>query len=181
MLVTLKQDHINNSRLMDLLEWQVRLLENNSPANLKLVADIVEYIMNYPDLYHHPKEDLIFELLRHKDKEIEPVIDHLIDEHKVLTEAAINLSEMLGNINANEKSQIQILSDLLRKYINLSRSHMDIEESKLFPLAKQVLTSRDWADIDTGLDYKDDPLFGKVIYKQYQHIYDSIIKYIKSE
>ena len=161
---------------MDLLENQVRLLEDNGSANLQLIKDIVEYIMNYPDLYHHPREDLVFELLRHKDKEIGPVIDHLLGEHKVLTEAAINLSGMFGNIKANDKKQIRMLSDMLQKYINLSRSHMGIEESKLFPRAKQALTGEDWADIEKGIDFKDDPLFGKVIYKQYQHIYDSIFK-----
>lgn len=176
MLKILQQDHINISRLMDLLESQVRLLEENNPANLQLISDIVEYIMNYPDLYHHPREDLIFEILRHRDKAIGPVINHLLGEHKVLTETAINLSEMLRNINANDKEQIRTLADLLQKYINLSRSHMDIEESNLYPCAKQALTEEDWEEIEKGSVYKDDPLFGKVIYKQYQHIYDSIIK-----
>jgi hemerythrin-like domain-containing protein len=172
----LHQDHINISKLLDVLESQTSLLENNDHANLQLITAIVEYITNYPDLYHHPLEDLVFELLRHKDKEIEPVIDHLLGEHKTLTETSINLAEMLRNININEKKHAQILAEHLRKYINLSRSHMDIEESKLFPRAKQVLSNEDWAGIDTGFVYKDDPLFGKVIYKQYQHIYDSIIK-----
>ena len=176
MLKILKQDHINIARLMDVLESQARLLEKNNHANLQLITDIVEYIMNYPDLYHHPREDLVFELLRHKDKEIELVINHLLGEHKVLTETAINLSEMLRNINANDKKQIRILADLLQKYINLSRSHMDNEECNIFPRAKQVLTEEDWAEVERGFVYKDDPLFGKVIYKQYQHIYDSIIK-----
>ena len=176
MLKILKQDHINISRLMDALEGQTTLLENNGNANLQLIADIVEYIMNYPDLYHHPGEDLVFETLRHRDKEIGPVIDRLLGEHKVLTETAINLFELLGNINANEKAQIRTLAGVLRRYISLSRSHMDIEESKLFPRAKQVLTKEDWAEIERGFVYKDDPLFGKILYKQYQHIYDSIFK-----
>ena len=175
MLKMLNQEHINICRLMDVLDSQTRLLEENGRANLQLITDIIEYISNYPDLYHHPREDLIFELLRHKDKEIIPIIDHLLDEHKMLTVTAINLAERLGHLHANEKKHIQVLAELLRKYINLTLSHMDIEESKLFPRAKQVLTDKDLAEIDKGFVYKDDPLFGKVIYKQYQHIYDSII------
>lgn len=176
LLELLHQDHINITRLLDLLENQVRLLEENKHANLQLLRDIVDYIMNYPDLYHHPREDLVFELLRHRDKEIVPVINHLLGEHKILTETSINLAEMLGNIKANDREQIRILADLLQKYVNLSRSHMDIEESSLFPCADRVLTKEDWTEIEKGCTYKDDPLFGKVIYQQYQHIYDSIVK-----
>lgn len=161
---------------MDVLQNQTSLLEKTGAANLRLITDIVEYITNYPDLYHHPREDLIFELLRHKDKEMVPVIDHLLGEHKLLTETAIDLAERLGHLHAQEKEQIRILAELLRKYINLTRSHMDIEEGKLFPRAKQVLTEEDWAEIEKGFVYTDDPLFGKIILKQYQHIYDSIIK-----
>jgi branched-chain amino acid transport system ATP-binding protein len=73
-----------------------------------------------------------------------------------------------------------MLAEQLRKYINLSRSHMVIEESILFPRAKQVLTDDDWAEIDKCFVLKDDPLFGKIIYKQYQHVYDSIIKHTLS-
>ena len=173
-LEKLKQDHINISRLMDLLDIQTSQLENNGPADLKLITDIIEYITNYPDLYHHPLEDLVFELLRHKDKEIGPVIDHLLGEHKMLTETSINLADMLGNRNV--KVHTRILAERLQQYINLSRSHMDIEESILFPRTKQVLTNEDWAEIDKGFVYTEDPLFGKIIYQQYQHIYDSIIK-----
>ena len=172
----LRQEHINISRLLDVLDSQTRLLEENGQADLQLIADIIEYIMNYPDLYHHPREDLIFELLRHKDKEIVPVIDSLLGEHKVLTDAAINLAERLGRLHVNEKEHARMLAGLLRKYIDLSRSHMNIEEGTLYPRARQVLTDDDWAEIDKGFVYKDDPLFGRIIFKQYQSIYDAIIK-----
>lgn len=175
-LKILHQDHINISRLLDLLESQVKFLEENIQANLQLIRDMVDYIMNYPDLYHHPLEDLVFELLRHKDRDIGPVIDHLLGEHKILTETTICLAGMLGNIHSDDKEQTRILADLLQKYVNLSRSHMDIEESNLFPRAKQILTDGDWTEIEKGFNCKDDPLFGKVIFQQYQSIYDSIVK-----
>jgi branched-chain amino acid transport system ATP-binding protein len=87
---------------------------------------------------------------------------------------AINLNDILSRFD--EKEHTHILIDLLREYIYLIRSHMDVEESKSFPRAKQVLTDDDWSEIDEGFSYKDDPLFGKIIYKQYQDIYDSIVK-----
>jgi hemerythrin-like domain-containing protein len=62
----LHQEHINITRLMDVFENQIEQLEENGHVNLQLIRDITDYIMHYPDLYHHPKEDLIFKLLRHQ-------------------------------------------------------------------------------------------------------------------
>jgi hemerythrin-like domain-containing protein len=172
-LEKLHQEHVHISRLLDVLEKQVLLLEESEQADTRLLADIAEYIMNYPDLYHHPQEDLVFELLRHKDNEIIPVIDRLINEHKIMTEMAITLSELLGGSKKEEKSPQLI--NLLSEYIVLSRSHMNIEEEKLFPRAKQILTDNDWTEIDTGFTCQGDPLFGELIHKQYKNIYNSII------
>jgi hemerythrin-like domain-containing protein len=172
-LEKLHQEHVHISRLLDLLEKQVLLLEGSEQADTQLLTDIVEYIMNYPDLYHHPQEDLVFELLRHKDDEIIPIIDRLISEHKIMTERAITLSELLGDLKKEEKSQ-QLIK-LLREYIDLSRNHVNIEEETIFPRAKQILTDDDWTEIDTGFTSQGDPLFGEVLHKQYKKIYDSII------
>ena len=173
-LDSLHQEHHLISRLLDVLEEQVRLLEQSEQADTRLIADIAEYIMNYPDIYHHPKEDLIFEVLRYKDSKIVPIINQLIIGHKTMTEMAIMLSELIAG--PDKRSQTGLLVDLLHRYIEFSRSHMDIEEKEIFPRAREVLTDDDWTQIDTGFNYQGDPLFGDVIQKQYQHIYDSIIK-----
>ena len=87
---------------------------------------------------------------------------------------AIMLSELIAG--PDRKSQTGPLVDLVHKYIEFSRSHMNIEEREIFPRARELLTDDDWTQIDTGFNYQGDPLFGDVIQKQYQHIYDSIIK-----
>ncbi|MEE8321283.1 MAG: hemerythrin domain-containing protein [Gammaproteobacteria bacterium] len=173
MLDILHQEHIHISKLMDVLEEQIRLLQENGDADLRLIAEIAEYIMNYPDIYHHPKEDLIFELLRRKDDEIVPVIDQLISEHKTMAEMAITLSGLLGNSLTKESPEL--LVEQLQRYIGLTRTHMNVEENILFPRAKQLLTDDDWAETDAGFTSQGDPLLGDVIHKQYRNIYNSII------
>ena len=86
---------------------------------------------------------------------------------------AITLNELLDGSKKEEKTPKLI--NLLREYIDLSRSHMNIEEETIFPRAKQILTDDDWTEIDTGFTCQGDPLFGELIHKQYKNIYDSII------
>lgn len=173
MLDILHQEHIHISKLMNVLEEQVRLLQENGHADMRLIVEIAEYSMNYPDLYHHPKEDLIFELLRRKDDEIVPVIDQLISEHKTMAEMAITLSGLLSNSLTRES--LELLVEQLQKYIGLIRTHMNVEENILFPRAKQLLTDDDWAETDAGFTSQGDPFLGDVIQKQYRNIYNSII------
>ena len=170
----LHHEHINTARLMDVLEHQLKLLEESGSVNIQLIRDVTEYIIHYPDLYHHPKEDLVFELLRHKDREIEPVINHLLEEHKKLTDSAANLAGVIDDFENNKNAEI--LARVLQEYIDLTRSHMNIEETELFPKANKLLTEDDWQEIEAGFTYVDDPLFGKVIHKQYENIFNSIIE-----
>jgi hemerythrin-like domain-containing protein len=170
----LHQEHINTAKLMDVLENQIKLFQENGYINFQLIRDITEYIISYPDLYHHPKEDHVFELLRHKDKEIETVINHLLEDHKTLTDSAINLTSLLNELKDNHNPEKLIKP--LQHYVDLTRAHMDIEETKVFPKAKELLTEDDWQQIEAGFNNVEDPLFGKVIHKQYENTFNSIIE-----
>jgi hemerythrin-like domain-containing protein len=173
-LDNLHQEHINTAKLMGVLENQIKLFQENGDINLQLIRDITEYIISYPDLYHHPKEDLVFELLRHKDKEIETVINHLLEDHKTLTDSAINLTRVLSKLKDNDNAKRLIKP--LQNYVDLTRSHMDIEETKVFPKADELLSEEDWQQIEEGFNSAEDPLFGKVIHKRYENTFNSIIE-----
>ncbi len=169
----LQQEHININKLMAIIENQIKQFKVSGHVNLDLIRNISEYIIYYPDLYHHPKEDLVFEILRHKEKEIESVINHLLEEHKTLTDSAINLTMLIKETQENNNAER--LVNQLQNYIDLCRSHMNTEETKIFPKANELLTENDWLQIEAGFKYVDDPLFGKVIHKQYKNIFNSII------
>jgi hypothetical protein len=56
----LRQEHRNISALLRTLEWQVAAFKNDSQPDPGLFP-------GFPDLYHHPKEDLVFAKLRERD------------------------------------------------------------------------------------------------------------------
>ena len=44
------------------------LCENGDESDYQLMKDIMHYMRHYPDLFHHPREDVLFgELVRNDD------------------------------------------------------------------------------------------------------------------
>lgn len=176
MLDRLHADHANITRLLTLLERQAAMLEARRPTDVRLLADIFQYIAHFPDLYHHPLEDFIFELLRRRDPDSREVIDEILGQHKELTNRTLALLNVLAACSGSAIFSRVGLVTQLRDYILLAHQHMDIEESRLFPQARAVLTAQDWQSIEQALCIEDDPLFGRVISRQYRWLYDAIMR-----
>ncbi|MBK6631399.1 MAG: hemerythrin domain-containing protein [Betaproteobacteria bacterium] len=95
-----RQDHANFSQLLDLLEAQVkRFLEAQTP-NYDLMSDILYYMTHYPDIFHHPKEDLVSARAKELDASAGVVVDELMRQHVVLRESGEKLFELIQGILA---------------------------------------------------------------------------------
>ena len=53
-------EHVNFAKLLDLLEGQLDLFHKGESPDYELMLDIMFYMKHYPDVLHHPKEDLAF-------------------------------------------------------------------------------------------------------------------------
>lgn len=171
----LQIDHQNISRLLSLLEEQTANLEAGEYTDLQLIADIMHYFVNYPDIQHHPREDLIFSSLREKASDLDDVIEEITREHKTMAEDSIRIQEEISQMQGNAIiSREKIVNDL-KNYINIYYSHIEKEESKLFSLAMTILTDNDWQKINDEMKFVDDPLFGKILNDQYASLYKVIL------
>ncbi len=168
----LQKDHLNVARLLDLLEAQIGTLNHGGTPDYLLMFDVMCYMRHYPDLFHHPKEDLVFEKLKERDANACPIVDNLMEEHKALAEKGVQFFESLQTIVSESMVPRETLESQGRGYIAFLRSHMDKEEDQAFPLASKVLREEDWAEIDTAMESKADPVFGKVVGGKYRALYD---------
>ena len=57
----LRRDHRNMAKILAIVEGQARLIREGRIADLDLVERAMDYSLGYPDLCHHPKDDLILE------------------------------------------------------------------------------------------------------------------------
>ena len=63
LIETLRKDHKNYSVLLDLLGVEAGKLEQGQESDLVRMYDIANYMVSYPDTFHHPHEELIFDIL----------------------------------------------------------------------------------------------------------------------
>ena len=59
----LHKDHINILRLLKVLTHQVSLVNEGEPVNLDIFRGMITFYREYVEKFHHPLEDLIYEIL----------------------------------------------------------------------------------------------------------------------
>lgn len=177
---TLHQDHKNYTVLLNLLSAEASKLEQGEEPDFVRMYDILNYMVSYPDAYHHPHEELIFDVLGALDPDSSEEVRRLSNEH---TQQAETGQALKGAINAVINGAIiptDRILDNAKAYIELFRNHMNVEEGIIFPKAASTLEDSEWRMIDDKIAQVEDPLFGEVVLAQYSKLYEGIIQNINT-
>lgn len=166
----LHNDHKNFAKLLVFLEQQLALLENCESSDLNTMVEAIEYMKNYPDLIHHPLENVVFQYyLDHYDNEDKDVLE-VMEEHEEMPLLTNKLLEILESVLADVPQERSVLCDSLNTYILAQKEHMNIEEAKIYPQLSSALNDQDWKNIDSELMDVEDPLFGRQVEQSYQRL-----------
>ncbi len=171
----LREDHWNMARLFDLLARELNTFKEGRRPDYDQVEDILEYCLHYPDLCHHPKEDLIFEKLQARDPATANIVGNLEQEHAKLTDLTWRVSSAVRNVLEDETLPRGCFLDVANDYLSFSRNHMQMEEVLFFPAALKTLAPEDWAELDDTWEMVEDPLFGEETQKKYEGLYREIM------
>ena len=153
-------EHVNFAALLDLLEGQLDRFKRGAPPDYELMLDIMYYMTRYPDVLHHVKEDLAFARIGQREAGVRPVVDRLTEQHARLKQSGDALVLALDGIVNGSITLRDHVSAPGRGYIADFRSHMNVEETTILPLAARLLHDADWAAIDGAIQHIDDPLLG---------------------
>jgi branched-chain amino acid transport system ATP-binding protein len=66
------------------------------------------------------------------------------------------------------------LAEALRLYLNDQKAHIRSEEKDIYPLASEVLTPADWAEIDKAFLDNDDPVFGAAARAEFRELFHKV-------
>ena len=67
-------EHMYFNRLLRLLQHEVEVFSTAEVPNYALMLDIISYLRDYADQYHHPREDEVFRrLAAHRPDQRGPV------------------------------------------------------------------------------------------------------------
>ena len=154
-------EHVNFAALLDLLEVQLDRFHRGEAPDYELMLDVMFYMTHYPDVAHHPKEDLAFARLGERHAAVRPIVEQLSGQHSLLKRDGNALVIALDDIVNGGVTSREHVEAPGRAYIAAFRRHMKTEEAEILPLAATLLDRNDWTDIEGSIRELDDPVFGK--------------------
>ena len=170
-MVSLNAEHRHIASLLDALARQSDGLLPGRTPDLGMARDIVGYLNDFPDEYHHPREDLLFGILSHRDPGSMEVIGRLQDAHVEIYRRSRELLDLLDReFHLDDDTERRRLKYLFDRYIGFYRDHINLEEGVVFPRATEKLRREDWAEVNAGSREVDDPLFGHRVRKEYRRL-----------
>lgn len=162
--------HLNFTRLLDLLEKQVAAFLAGEQPDYDLMRDIVYYLRHYADQLHHPQEDLVFARLGELDPKMKPQTDRLVQEHRVIAAAGETLLKHLDAVVAGALEPRSNVEAAAATFLSHYRQHLAIEDREVIPQAADLLTPEDWAAVAAAVPAVPDPLFGVGIDARYREL-----------
>jgi hemerythrin-like domain-containing protein len=172
MLAKLHQDHLNIARLLELLKSKLNAIHEERPVDYALMRDVIDYLREVADKYHHPKEDLIYDYYL-KYRLVEGNVSQRLQlEHASLVETGSQLKEMVEMILMDAVIPLDQFTAKLAQFVALQEGHMNYEEGVVFPHLRDVLTEDDWRQLEQQWQNRaiGDPLFGPEVSQHFQEL-----------
>ncbi|WGR93234.1 MULTISPECIES: hemerythrin domain-containing protein [unclassified Bradyrhizobium] len=157
----LRREHRNIDLLLNALQRELDIFERGDRPDYEVIRAIISYFEVYPELYHHPQEDLIFAKLKIRDPDAAASLGDITCEHHEGADRLHHLAEAIDGVLADREILRQDVGNIVRNFIMHERHHMTWEERDLFPTALKVLSAEDWADAASALNDHGDPLFSE--------------------
>ncbi len=153
-------EHVRFGRLLAALERQVQRFHSDAEPNYSLMLDIIDYLRNYPDRYHHPREDVAFARLIKRDPTLHRQVAWLKQEHRVIASAGETLLRLLEEIIGGAIVSRENVEAAAATYLSYYRHHLETEERDILPSAQVLLNAADWAAVAAAAPASRDALFG---------------------
>ncbi|RKF18860.1 hemerythrin [Alginatibacterium sediminis] len=178
MLQSIHEDHVNISKLLRVLEQKLEAIRGERAVKYKLILDIITYLQEYADRYHHPKEDLIYDYYVKYRLVGEDLANKLKLQHSELHDITEELRDTVEVILLDAVVPLDQFADRLEAFVKAQWAHLNYEEEEVFPMLKKNLTEDDWRNLEQNWQHGnyEDPLFGHQVQAQYRSLSDRIEK-----
>jgi hemerythrin-like domain-containing protein len=173
----LLEEHRNIEKLLLVLEQELEVFDHSESPDYEILQAVIEYFQDYPESYHHPKEDIVFEKLKLRDPSAVRYVGDVEAEHQVETERLQRFARAVDDILAGREYPRQQFHNVVREFIAHQRQHIQKEERLLFPAALKALQQADWAEIEARMNDRKDPLFDGVTNKKFDALRQTILRW----
>ena len=157
----LSREHRNIETLLAVLERELEIFDRGDRPDYKVIRAIISYFELYPELYHHPLEDLVFAKLKLRDPAAAAKVGNLTLEHQKGAERLRRAAQAVDGVLADREILRQNVDNIVRDFIESERRHIMMEDRDFFPAALIALEPQDWTEIASALTSHEDPLFSE--------------------
>jgi hemerythrin-like domain-containing protein len=145
-IASLRADHAQFSRVLSVLSRQSGALHTRAVEVLPVLREALHYVAHYQDVYHHPREDLMYARLALRNPRLRTRLERLRREHRKGISTANRLYEGLSRIDADEGRRRSVeLGRSLDRFAEEAREHIRQEEELIYARAESALRRKDWA------------------------------------
>jgi hemerythrin-like domain-containing protein len=160
-------EHAYLNRILRAFENHLTALRNRGTVDYDIMHEVMHYIVHFPDVYHHPREHLLFECIQAQQSNLEGVVHKLEREHEIGYEQGRRLLTLLEE--AKQRVSSRLNAELLssgKLYIHEMREHMRLEETVMIPRAITLLTEQDLSRIRLELGQRNESLLAPPLNQQ---------------
>ena len=170
----ISEDHSNMWRLATTIDHVAGEIEDGAQVDPAFFSSVFDYIEQFVDRFHHPKEDdHLFRLLRLRSAKAAAILDSLQQEHRDGPQQLRTLRAAVAQAAQGALSAPEFVATL-RAYTAGLKNHMRQEEKLVMPLARETLVPEDWAEIDRAFLDNEDPLFGDKAKAEFRELFHRI-------
>lgn len=171
LLRALRAEHRHIGAIMGLLTQQLNAVERGDLVDPHVLYEIMDYMVMWPDRFHHPREDLIYDHVADLNPDAAIDMRELQHEHEQMARLGRKLLLAIEGWRSGDTAGNDMVH-LGREYIRRSHEHMTIEEEDVFPLLNAVLGPGDWRELaaEDSLHPASDPVFGRRVQREFRQL-----------
>ena len=175
-LTIIRDEHRTLASVMKGLEYLTdQFRQGLLEPDFVLLRALLQYIEQYPDKLHHPKEDgYLFPTLRERDASSATTLDQLEEQHRQGPAVIAGVRDALARFEA-DRSALPALAAAVTGYAQVQWAHMRLEEEQILPLAQKALLPADWERIDAAFFANDDPLVGTGHQQEFRELFRRVV------
>jgi hemerythrin-like domain-containing protein len=170
-MAALRAEHKHIASVMAIFAQQLEAVDCGDLVDTHVMYETMDYMVFWPDRYHHPREDLVYSRVAEIDESAADNVDSLQREHDRMARRGRRLLADIVRWREGEITGDSVVKDG-RAYIETMYAHMNTEEKLVFPQIEGLLTIDDWRELaaEDQLTPAADPVFGGRVDREFRNL-----------
>ena len=172
----LKDEHRGVERMLAIVEAATRRLKAGSDVPADLFLKAVDFFRGFTDGCHHAKEEeKLFPALEQRGlARSGGPIGVMLAEHEQGRAHVRVMAEAAARYAKGDQSATAKLISSGRGYVTLLRQHIGKEDGVLFPMADQILSDAEQAQLEEEFEVIERERTGPGEHERYHHVLDEL-------